>query len=693
MRLFLLPILLVGCFTMNARAQWLRTNGPDGGQVNCFVAKGGMLFAGTDDGAFRSSDGGINWIALDHGGTPTNIRALVSDGATIFAGADYAGGNQIGGVSRSSDDGATWMPVNPGGSHDRILSLAMRGTTLYAGAADGVYRSTSSGREWTRAAEGLPDTWVKALCVSGEDLFAGYEGQGIYRSTDDGASWKRSDTGITRKSIYAILSNGPWLYAATYGGGVYRSSDHGANWSAINSGLSDLYVRALATDGTTLYAGTVAGVFRTTLGDTTWTAAMSGLRDKQVHALQVDGTTLLAGTQTGIFRSSDAGASWSASMNGMVATSITKMAVAGNMLLAGTSGGLFRTTDNGAHWTEPDTAVIAGPVRGLAVENGSIYVGVGTLNGRLFRSEDNGRSWQQLDPGTMAGMQTIVTAGDQIFVAHSRGISRSTDRGATWELMDRTGAPTSVAADLATDGSYLYATFPGEGVYRWDRNNGWSPRNTGLTTLDVATLYRSDRTLYLGSRGEGAFRSTDKGVTWTEIGSSPISGYVTGFTVSNGRLFALSSGHVYRVSLLDVEWTEVGEGLGDTWAYTLAAGATDLFAGTDGNGVWRRPLAELDVTLSVAMPDRSANTLALSAYPNPITTSATLRYTLDRRGTVGITITDALGRVVAMPIEEEIQERGEHQVEIGTGELEAGVYFCRVRTDRGDGVVRVVVVR
>jgi hypothetical protein len=678
---------------MTARAQWLRTNGPTGGQVNCFVAKGGALFAGTGDGAFRSTDGGVNWVALDHAGTPTNIRALASDGTNIFAGADRAGGNQIGGVSLSTDDGATWTPVNPGSPDDRVLSLAMRGTTLYAGAGDGVYLSTNSGRNWTRAAAGLPDTYVKALCATGSDLFAGYEGEGIYRSTDNGTSWSRSDSGISRKSIYAILSSGPWLFAATYGGGIYRSSDGGSRWTAINDGLSDLYARTLATDGTTLFAGTSAGVFRTALGDTTWRAATSGLADRQIYSLHADGATLLAGTLTGLFRSSDEGARWSASTNGLVASGITKMAVDGKTLLAGTSRGLFRTTDNGAHWLEPDTAVIAGAVRGIAVENGYIYVGVGLLSGRIFRSSDNGGSWTQLDLPTMSGMQTIVAGGDQIFVTHTRGISYSSDRGATWELLDRTGAPTTVAADLATDGRYLFATFPGDGVYRWDRYSGWSPMNTGLTTLDVATLYRSDTTLYLGSRGSGAFRSTDQGVTWREIGSSPTSGYVTGFTTINGTLFALSGGHVYRVSLPAMEWTEVGEGLADAWALTLAAGEKDLFAGTDGNGVWRRPLGELGVTLSVEMPDASAGALTIAAYPNPITRSGTLRYTLEHRAAVAITLVDPLGRVVATPLDGEMQEQGEHQVAIDLEELEAGIYFCRVRTDRGDGIVRVVVGR
>ena len=39
-----------------APAQWVQTNGPCGGTVNCLLASGTSLFAGTDAGVFRSTN-------------------------------------------------------------------------------------------------------------------------------------------------------------------------------------------------------------------------------------------------------------------------------------------------------------------------------------------------------------------------------------------------------------------------------------------------------------------------------------------------------------------------------------------------------------------------------------------------------------------------------------------------------------
>ena len=103
---------------------------------------GGLVYAGTNNGLFRSTDGGATWAA-----TPLTqqVRALVADPLNplnIFA------GTYDGGVRASTDGGTTWTPMNTGLTCTKVLSLALQPgseNTLYAGTEGGsVFRTTTA---------------------------------------------------------------------------------------------------------------------------------------------------------------------------------------------------------------------------------------------------------------------------------------------------------------------------------------------------------------------------------------------------------------------------------------------------------------------------------------------------------------------------------------------------------------------
>jgi PKD repeat protein len=98
-----------------------------------------ILWAGTDGGLFRSSDGGVNWAPVTNGLPSTTITALKFDPAsdsTFYAGT-------IVGLFRSTDHGTSWTPFNAGLGNAFVNAFAIApGTaTLYVGtSARGVYR-------------------------------------------------------------------------------------------------------------------------------------------------------------------------------------------------------------------------------------------------------------------------------------------------------------------------------------------------------------------------------------------------------------------------------------------------------------------------------------------------------------------------------------------------------------------------
>ena len=63
--LLILFTLLLANNVLNA--QWVSTNGPYGGSINCIAINGSNIFAGTTRGVFLSSDNGLNWTQKNNG--------------------------------------------------------------------------------------------------------------------------------------------------------------------------------------------------------------------------------------------------------------------------------------------------------------------------------------------------------------------------------------------------------------------------------------------------------------------------------------------------------------------------------------------------------------------------------------------------------------------------------------------------
>src|SRR4051812_38461338 len=71
-------------------AQW-ESKGPYGGPIFSLKTVGNLMFAGTTNGIFKSSDNGQTWTASNKGLERVKIEAITAKGGTIFAGSGYNG--------------------------------------------------------------------------------------------------------------------------------------------------------------------------------------------------------------------------------------------------------------------------------------------------------------------------------------------------------------------------------------------------------------------------------------------------------------------------------------------------------------------------------------------------------------------------------------------------------------------------
>jgi hypothetical protein len=261
------------------------------------------LYAGTNrGGAFRTTDGGTTWSAINTGLPYAPILSFAGVNAKIFAAAGESG------VFASSDNGEHWFPVDSSLSDYDVHALASNGTTLFAGARGGVFLSTDDGVTWTRGNHGMmndPYLHVDALCISGATLYCGNQIGQVFLSKDGGMNWSQIGTGFTGSYISSLTVSGTNLFAGS-DKSVALSSNSEPPWKIAYSG--ETYVQALSVAGTNLFVGMDGffggGIFllrdaysilRTPV-NSDWKDVSAGLAGQHISSLVVSDSCLYAGT-------------------------------------------------------------------------------------------------------------------------------------------------------------------------------------------------------------------------------------------------------------------------------------------------------------------------------------------------------------------------------------------------------------
>ena len=374
---------------------------------------------------------------------------------------------------------AQWVRTNLPYSGN-VTSLAAEsnisgGTNLFAGTeGGGVFLSTDDGNSWQTANNGLGDSSVYSLIISGANIFAGTR-NGVFRSTDNGTNWTSANTGLPsdyRVSAFTASNNGEGetnLFAGTDGGGVFLSTNNGTNWGAVNDGfprntsdtatylnVTTLTVSPNGAGGTNLFAGTNNlfgfpnnGVFFSTNNGTSWTATglHTYINSLAVSPNGVDGTNLFAGTgggfsapsENGVFLSTNNGKSWTATSTGLDSSWVFALATStneagGTNLFAGTSYGVFLSTNNGTSWKPvntglPDYFHVYGWITAFAV------VPNGSGGNNLFAATNVDGVWRR--PLSKINTSAIPAAGLQLWLKADEGVRASGSSVSSW--IDQSG--------------------------------------------------------------------------------------------------------------------------------------------------------------------------------------------------------------------------------------------------------------
>jgi photosystem II stability/assembly factor-like uncharacterized protein len=336
----------------NGASTWYPVNGASremaGKLVTALVVdhrNSSSVYVATEDGIYKTGDGGRTWRPMSEGLPTFQIRTLCQNTeGELFAGSKGYG------LFQWRDN--SWQPLSPLGQWGVIWPI------------------------W----DDRPLYQYTSILIHPEDsrrVMIGTFPQGIYLTEDGGRSWYESNVGWTMDGVFRLVHHPEYpelVFAGTYNG-LNRSSDFGAHWQMADEGWPDeQWVFSIDFDPENhdiMYACSKNGenegrgtrdfhgiVMKSTDGGDSWFSIMSGLDPGQeFYEILVDrfnsDVLYLAAESQGVMLSTDAGQSWQPwneglfnkrpGTNGNNVTRCMVLSADGNMLYFGSAGaGVFR---------------------------------------------------------------------------------------------------------------------------------------------------------------------------------------------------------------------------------------------------------------------------------------------------------------------------------------------------------------
>jgi photosystem II stability/assembly factor-like uncharacterized protein len=245
-------------------ASWTRASVRQGMHSDCIVKtlradprSPGVIYAGSDQGLYRSDDAGARWRLLDTPMTGSMVWSLAIDPGdphVMFAG---VGTPSKPGIYRSTDGQKSWeqlaVPIAaecPNVGTPRPTAIAVDPTDarhVWVGLeVDGVRHSADGGETWAAINGQIPNPDVHSvLVVAGppKTVFT-LVNDDVWRSTDDGRTWQPTRAREVFPWHYprsiAVRPDDPRTVFVTLGdstpgriGTLMRSRDTGATWQSL----------------------------------------------------------------------------------------------------------------------------------------------------------------------------------------------------------------------------------------------------------------------------------------------------------------------------------------------------------------------------------------------------------------------------------------------------------------------------
>ncbi len=364
--------------------------------------------------------------------------------------------------------------------------------------------------------------------------------------------------------------------------------------------------------------------------------------------------------------------------------SVRALASIDSVLFASASEEIVLVTNKNANqWTEPTSSLTGKLVNTFLVHGDDIFAG--TASSGLSRSTDKGTTWN-VTGLSVGGIYAVSNYDSTIYVSSVSGVYCSYDNGLTWA---RLNSYKSVKGVLLHN-DRLFCVSAEQGLYVSDDSGKiWRSAQNGIPSTTLSTIIKHENDLYIATYGSGVFRSSDNGAEWVSTNTGLSNYDVLAFeSINDLILVGTYGGGVFASNTKGKVWSPVNWGAGDYHNYAFAHDDTTVFMATGNSGVFRRPLLQFINLQSVPVP-RLSDELQLGCYPNPFSSSSRISYTLAEPDMVSIEVYDILGRKV-VALAGDIQGAGQHAVMFDGINLPEGIYYAKLKTSSAQSQIKMI---
>ena len=389
--------------------------------------------------------------------------------------------------------------------------------------------------------------------------------------------------------LIAAPSNPQVMYAVAQSI-LYRSVDGGATWTRVSEDVR-FHVAVDAVNPSLVYAVVPLRIVRSVDGGATWQELDTpGWPVSQLVAHPRFPRTLFAVTDEGLFLSTNAARSWKRLGRGLPAQYqayrlVIDPVAPRRLYLALTAAAtgeprLYKSLDGGTSWQRIDTGVLAGKqILALVPHARSSRIVYASTPEDIYKTADGGGSWRAV--GHRAGVEGVTTAlavqADRpavLFAGGTNGVYRSLDAGETWQWV-LAGVHPSLF--LVTPRG-LFANFNAfdrpSGLFRSpDGAITWHFSSQGIRAMTVFDIqFGEPGTLWIQADNYLIFRSTDQGLTWSQVRPDPL----TLFSIAAFAVDPADRSNVFVLYIDGATWRSVDGG--QTWEHrgTAELQAVDL---------------------------------------------------------------------------------------------------------------------
>lgn len=574
-------------------------------------------------GVFKTTDGGVTWTQIDNTMGNVVVGAMLmypSNPNTILAATSS-------GIFKTTDGGNTWSQKATGNFKDLQFKPGDP-TVVYAvkiATPSEFHRSTNTGDSWTQISSGIPSSGIGSRMVIGVSAANGNyvyllqikssDGTlaNILRSTDSGVNFSTTATGpnilgyncdgsgTASQATYDLcMTVDPNNINNVFVGGInnWMSTDAGVNWTISSH-----------------WVGSSFGV----------PCASSVHADQHCYAWSPLNGRLYVGHDGGIHYSANGGTTWNEITNNLAITQIYKIG-------QGTSNvnyTLFGCQDNGSAATTNGSSFFTtrgGDGMETLIDYSNSNYCYNTYHSGLINRSSTGPTGSYAYALAGNGVNGMDESGAWVtpyFLHKSDHLTMFVGLKNVWRTNNVTSSPPTwtkistgeidnceVLEQSSANLNIIYAVRYGS-LKRTDNANDaagsvtWSscPLPGGNTPTDIKA-HPTDANIVYATAAYNIYKSTDKGLTWTDISSNLPELFINCLVIdkndNEGIYIGNQTGVWYKDATL-TDWALFSSGLPpvdvrelEIYYDVVNPSNNRIKAGTYGRGLWQSDLMQVN---------------------------------------------------------------------------------------------------